>query len=190
MYSRGRGGRSYNQSQSFGPTAPLKEIATSCHPVEGHLLCRLLTTDYVPQFNADIFLSNSQSIGKVAEVLGSTTEAFFTIKMNDGVPANSIDKGTSVSISSDKTLPLERFTNPPPSGPRGGSRGGRGGRGGSRGGFRGGDRGGFRGGRGGDRGGFRGGRGGDRGGFRGGRGGGRGGDRGGRGGFRGGRGRF
>ncbi|KAL0223803.1 hypothetical protein P9112_003193 [Eukaryota sp. TZLM1-RC] len=177
-------GRSRFQSSFSGPPDQVLEFGHVVHEVEQQLLVRLLSSDFVPHFNADIFQENKSSIGKVAEVLGSTTETFFTIKMAEGIPASSFEKGTMVYIAPEKRLPLERFTNPPPSssrgrGGRGGSRGGRGGGRGGRGDSRGRGRGGFRGGRGDSRGG--------RGGFRGGRGD----SRGGRGGFRGrGRGRF
>lgn len=132
----------------------------------------------VPQFNAQIFLENKTSVGKVDEVLGPINQVFFTIKPSEGIQATSFKDGDKFYIAPEKTLPLDRFLpkpKPPPGAPKpkrpSGGRGGAGFRGGSvRGGrgsapFRGGRGGGTRGGapmRGG-RGGF-GGRGGARGG--------------------------
>ncbi|KAJ2385108.1 H/ACA snoRNP pseudouridylase subunit, partial [Coemansia sp. RSA 2603] len=127
-------------------------------------------------------------IGKVDEILGPINEVYFTVKLQDGVVADSFKADDKVFVAPDRLLPLERFL-PKPKAPagvkkRGGAAGARGGRGAARGGARGG-RGGFGGGRGGARGGFGGGRGGagGRGGFGGGRGAPRGGRGRGRGGF-------
>ncbi|KAJ2584754.1 H/ACA snoRNP pseudouridylase subunit, partial [Coemansia sp. RSA 1836] len=140
---------------------------------------------------------NKTQIGKVDEILGPINEVYFTVKLQDGVVADSFKTQDRVFIAPDRLLPLEKFLpRPVVAGPKikkrgggaaAGGRGGRGGpRGGARGGARGGSRGGFGGARGGSRGGFGGGRGGgaSRGGFGGARGGG-----GGRGGGFGGRGR-
>ncbi|KAJ2864251.1 H/ACA snoRNP pseudouridylase subunit [Coemansia aciculifera] len=166
------------------------------HACEGEMVCRS-TSDKVPYFNAPIFLENKTQIGKVDEILGPINEVYFTVKLQDGVVADSFKSQDRVFIAPDRLLPLEKFLPRPAAvggkvkkrGAAAGGRGApRGARGGARGGFgggRGGARGGFGGARGGARGGFGGGRGG---GSRGGFGGGRGAPSGGRGGF-GGRGR-
>jgi len=168
------------------------EMGTFVHAVEGEMLCTSTMRDKVPYFNAPIYLQNKSVIGKVDEILGPINEVYFSVKMGEGMVANSFKKGDKVYIGGDKLLPLERFL-PRPKIPgvtkrgRGGSRGAPGGRGGgrgaprgfARGGGRGMDRGGFGGGRGGNArggggrggGGFRGGGGGRGGGFHGSRGG-------------------
>ncbi|EGN92013.1 hypothetical protein SERLA73DRAFT_66455, partial [Serpula lacrymans var. lacrymans S7.3] len=189
----GRGGF----QQNFGPPdtnrystfAIFTEMGSFVHAVEDEMLCSSSIPDKVPYFNAPIYLQNKSVIGKVDEILGPINEVYFSVKMGDGLVANSFKKGDKVYIGGDKLLPIERFLPKPKV--AGGKfivrgAGGRG-RGGppSRGFQRGGGRGGGFGGRGAGRGSFRGerGGGGGRGGFRGGGGGGRGGF--GRGGFRG-----
>lgn len=202
----GRGG--YGQ-RDFGPPDQILEIGTFLHACEGEMVCAS-TNVKVPQFNAQMFLENKTSVGKIDEVLGPINQVHFTIKPSEGIQAGSFQPGDKFFIGSEKLMPLERFLprpKPPPGAPkvkkpsRGGAGGGfGGGRGGPirGGGFSRGGRGGppSRGGRG-SFGGGRGDRGGSRGGFssRGGSGGfsrGGGGDRGrGRGGFsRGGGGRY
>ncbi|KAJ1940786.1 H/ACA snoRNP pseudouridylase subunit [Linderina macrospora] len=190
----GRGG--FGGHASYGPPDAVFEMGSYMHACEGEMVCKSTNTK-VPYFNAPIYLENKTQIGKVDEILGPINEVYFTVKLQEGVVADSFKKDDKVFIAGDKLLPLERFLPKPKpvggkvkkktAGGRGGARGGRGGFGGGRGGARGGF-GGRGGGRGGFGGGFGGGRGGARGGFGGGRGGfgGRGG--GGRGGF-GGRGR-
>lgn len=160
------------------------------HACEGEMVCESINPR-VPQFNAQIFLENKTSVGKVDEVLGPINQVYFTIKPTEGIQAASFKEGDKFYIAPEKTLALDRFLpkpKPAPGAPKpkraGGAGRGRGGPGG-RGGFggRGGGRGGgfSRGGggfsRGGGRGGFGGGRGGGGGGFS------RGGGRGGSGGF-------
>ncbi|KAJ2861437.1 H/ACA snoRNP pseudouridylase subunit [Coemansia asiatica] len=189
----GRGGFGGGHA-SYGPPDTVLEMGTYMHACEGEMVCKS-TNEKIPYFNAPIFLENKTQIGKVDEILGPINEVYFTVKLQDGVIADSFKTNDRVFIAPDRLLPLERFLPKPKAAPAGGvkkrgagaggrgagrgaGRGGRGGfGGGSRGGsFGGGSRGGFGGGRGGGRGGFGGGRGGSRGGFGGG---GRGGSRGG-----------
>ncbi|KAI0431266.1 Gar1/Naf1 RNA binding region-domain-containing protein [Xylaria sp. FL1042] len=169
----GRGG--YGQ-RDFGPPDTILEMGSFMHACEGEMVCSSVSAqNKIPQFNAQIFLENKTSVGKVDEVLGPINQVYFTIKPSEGIQAASFKPGDKFYIGAEKVLPFERFLpkpKPPPGAPkvkkpsRGGGRGGRGGpiRGGSRGGFGGG----FGGGRGGPsrggRGGFGGGRGGPRGG--------------------------
>ncbi|KAJ3052848.1 H/ACA snoRNP pseudouridylase subunit, partial [Rhizophlyctis rosea] len=123
------------------------------HPCEGELVCsRLPSQSKIPYFNAPIFLENKTQIGKVDEILGPLNEVFFTVKLQDGVPATSFKANDKVYIAPDKLLPLDRFLPKPKGakvekplgrqgmvakrggGGRGGARGGFGGRGGARGG--------------------------------------------------------
>ncbi|KAJ1877265.1 H/ACA snoRNP pseudouridylase subunit [Coemansia sp. RSA 1722] len=185
----GRGGFGGGHA-SYGPPDTVMEMGTYMHACEGEMVCKS-TNEKVPYFNAPIFLENKTQIGKVDEILGPINEVYFTVKLQDGVIADSFKTNDRVFIAPDRLLPLERFLPKPKAAPAGGvkkrgagaggrgaGRGaGRGGRGGSRGGFGGGFGGGRGGGRGGSRGGFGGGRGAGRGGggFGGGRGAGRGG---------------
>ncbi|KAI8987864.1 Gar1/Naf1 RNA binding region-domain-containing protein [Mycotypha africana] len=194
-------GRNIGRSGGFqqGPPSEVVAVGSFISACEGEMVCKL-DNPKVPFFNAPIYLKDKTMIGKLDEILGSLTDSYFTVKMQDGNTANQFKKDDKVYISTDKLLPMERFLPKPkvvgkvskPTGLQGlvekkqksfdagfGGRGGaRGGRGGSRGGGRGGSRGGFRGATGG-----RGGRGGGRDGFN--NGGGRGGfnNGGGRGGF-------
>ncbi|KAJ7074423.1 P-loop containing nucleoside triphosphate hydrolase protein [Mycena amicta] len=65
--------------------------------------------DKVPYFNAPIYLQNKSVIGKVDEILGPINEVYFSVKMGDGMVANSFKKGDKVYIGGDKLLPIDRF---------------------------------------------------------------------------------
>ncbi|XP_074587720.1 putative H/ACA ribonucleoprotein complex subunit 1-like protein 1 [Curcuma longa] len=162
---RGGGGRGRGGGYDEGPPSEVVEISTFLHACEGDAVTKL-TNEKIPYFNAPIYLENKTQIGKVDEIFGPINESLFSIKMLEGIIANSYSPGDKFFIDPAKLLPLARFL-PRPKGQEAATRGGRGGgfrgRGGSRGGGRGG---GFRG-----RGAPRGGRGGPprggRGGFRG-----------------------
>ena len=85
------------------------EMGTFVHAVENEMLCSSLMPDKVPYFNAPIYLQNKSVIGKVDEILGPINEVYFSIKMGEGVVANSFKKGDKVYIGGDKLLPIERF---------------------------------------------------------------------------------
>jgi len=160
-FGGGRGG--FGGYRDEGPPAEVVEVSTFLHGCEGEAVTRL-TNEKVPYFNAPIYLQNKTQIGKVEEIFGPINEAYFSVKMMEGIIATSYTLGDKFYVDPAKLLPLQRFLPQPKgqsqNGGRGGGRGGRGGRGGPRGGGRGG---GFRG-----RGGPGGGRGGPRGGGRGG----------------------
>lgn len=63
-------------------------------------------------------------VGKVEEIFGGVSNAYFTIKMGDGIVATSYKAGDKFYIDPMKLLPLERFL-PQPKGAsgRGGGRG-------------------------------------------------------------------
>ena len=50
------------------------------------------TNENVPYFNAPIYLENKQQIGKVDEIFGPITEFYFSVKMSDGMNADSYKK--------------------------------------------------------------------------------------------------
>ena len=62
-------------------------------------------------------------MGKVEEIFGGIQNAYFTVKMSDGVIATSYAAGDKFFIDPAKLLPLERFL-PQPKGAA--TRGGRG----------------------------------------------------------------
>ncbi|KAG6547755.1 hypothetical protein Mapa_010568 [Marchantia paleacea] len=165
----GRGGGGYRDE---GPPDEVIEVAVFSHACEGEAVTKL-THEKIPYFNAPIFLENKTQIGKVEEIFGPINEAYFSVKMQEGIIATSYKVGDKFYIDPNKLLPLQRFLPQPKGAPGAGGRGGgRGGRG--AGGFRGGRGGGGRfggGGRGGSGGRFGSGRGPPRGGFRGGGGG-------------------
>ncbi|KAL1881369.1 hypothetical protein VTK73DRAFT_4376 [Phialemonium thermophilum] len=184
--SRGRGGRGGGRGGGYqrdlGPPATVLEMGRFMHACEGEMVCESINPK-IPQFNAQIYLENKTSVGKIDEVLGPIQQVMFTIKPSEGIQATSFKSGDKFYISGDKLLPLERFLpkpKPPPGTVSKVKKPSRGGSANGRGGFSRGGRGGPRGGRGGPprgRGGFggRGGSGGRGGGFsRGGSGGGRG----------------
>lgn len=43
------------------------------------------------------------------EILGAINEMYFTIKMSEGMVANSFKSGDKVFIGGDKLLPIDRF---------------------------------------------------------------------------------
>jgi len=85
------------------------EMGSFLHAVEDEMLCSSLMPDKVPYFNAPIYLQNKSVIGKVDEILGPINEVYFSVKMGEGMVANSFKKGDKVYIAGDKLLPIERF---------------------------------------------------------------------------------
>ena len=86
------------------------------------LLCRQSAV-LQNQCNLLLLLSCLQ-IGKVEEIFGGIQNAYFTVKMSEGVIATSYAAGDKFFIDPAKLLPLERFL-PQPKGAasRGGGRG-------------------------------------------------------------------
>ncbi|XP_057546164.1 putative H/ACA ribonucleoprotein complex subunit 1-like protein 1 [Amaranthus tricolor] len=137
----GFGGRGGGGFRDEGPPSEVVEISTFLHGCEGEAVTKL-TNEKIPYFNAPIYLQNKTQIGKVEEIFGPINEAYFSVKMMEGIVANSYSVGDKFYIDPAKLLPLARFLPQPKGqgqaargGGRGGGRGGRGGRGG--GGFRG-----------------------------------------------------
>ncbi|CEG00974.1 Translation elongation/initiation factor/Ribosomal, beta-barrel [Ostreococcus tauri] len=142
---RGRGRGRSGQFRDEGPPSSLEEIGTFLHACEGEIVC-LSTNKKVPYFNGAVYLENKTQVGKVEEIFGPVNDKMFTVKLIEGVNAESYEKGAKFYISPDKLLPVERFINPVSGGRasgRGragrapGMRGGRGGRGTARGAARG-----------------------------------------------------
>ena len=87
----------------------VEEAGSFIHAVEDEMLCSSTMPDKVPYFNAPIYLQNKAVIGKVDEILGPLNEVYFSVKMNEGIVANSFKNGDKVYIGGDKLLPIERF---------------------------------------------------------------------------------
>ena len=73
------------------------------------MLCASVNPDKVPWFNAPIYLQNKSVLGKVDEILGPINETFFSVKMGDGMVAESFKIGDKVYIAGDKLFPIDRF---------------------------------------------------------------------------------
>ncbi|VDN01071.1 unnamed protein product [Thelazia callipaeda] len=177
MGFRGRGGGNHNHrgfkrsrgsGYNQGPPEEVIEVGYFTHPCEDVIVCRN-TSGKIPYFNAGIFFDNKEEIGKVDEIFGGIVENGFTVKLQEGVKANSFNEKQKLYIDPGRLLPINRFLSDSGSKKRGkeqirgNMRGGRGGN--SRGAFRGG-RGGYSRGGGSERSGFRGGS--EKSGFRGG----------------------
>ncbi|KAJ1610466.1 HORMA domain-containing protein [Cryptosporidium canis] len=115
---RSKGGVSSGSRASLsGPPSSIVEAGEVLHSSEHELVCKSLLSDQVPYFNGRIFLENKEEIGKVDEILGPINTYFFSIKMNNGVKAESFSTGTKVFIDPQQLLPMSRFL-PKPSGPK------------------------------------------------------------------------
>lgn len=89
------------------------------HDCESELVCKLTHAETkIPYFNAGIYLENKKKIGKIDEIFGPLNLVMFTIKMDPGILAKSFVEDDLVYISTDKLLPLSRFTSPGGSGGR------------------------------------------------------------------------
>lgn len=146
---RGFGGGRGGFNAEPDPPEQVMLIGKYLHTAEGDMLYSVPLKDIVPRFNTFIYTKEKAKIGKIDEVLGTTTDVMFSVKPFPGVQPSSFEAGAEAYISTTQTSPLRMFTDPPR--PRG--RGGRGGRGGGDRGGRGGGFGGGRGFGGGDRGG-------------------------------------
>ncbi|RNF26564.1 snoRNP protein GAR1 [Trypanosoma conorhini] len=141
----GRGGRGGGREAEPDPPETLELIGTFMNAAEGDLVYKVTIPEVVPRFNAFVYTENKAKIGKIDEVMGSTTDVMFSVKPVPGVQAGSISEGDNIFVSPTQITPMRLFTDPPkPRGRGGRGGGGRGGRGANGGG--GGGRGGFGGG--------------------------------------------
>jgi len=136
---RGASGRGFGRGASGREEAipdELVEIGSYSHACEGEIICKL-TNPKIPYFNGTIFLENKSKVGKVEEIFGPIDNSLFTIKLCDGINAESFKLGQKFHISPDKLIPLQRFQQNDKhkrvtSAPRRGGGGGGGGRNGAR----------------------------------------------------------
>lgn len=144
---RGRGG--FGGGAGFYQDLPEKVMRLGYfdYPCQGDLICKV-EMEYVPYFNAPIYLENKECIGKIDEIFGNPKNYYVSIKLNENKEATSFKRNTVLFINSYKVFPLRKFIPPPPGveiGVKGGGGDGKdhdGGR--SRRGFRSGGKGGFR----------------------------------------------
>lgn len=105
-FGGGRGG--FGGYRDEGPPAEVVEVSTFLHACEGEAVTRL-TNEKVPYFNAPIYLQNKTQIGKVEEIFGPINEAYFSVKMMEGIIATSYTTGDKFYVDPAKLLPLQRF---------------------------------------------------------------------------------
>ncbi|URD74696.1 h ACA ribonucleoprotein complex subunit 1-like protein [Musa troglodytarum] len=67
----------------------------------------------IPYLNAPIYLQHKTQIGKVDEIFGHINEAYFSIKMLEGIITTSYSPGDKLYIDPAKQLPLTRFLRKP-----------------------------------------------------------------------------
>jgi len=104
----GRGGSAGRGSFKEETPDLLVEIGSYSHSCEGEIICKL-TNSKIPYFNGTIFLENKSKVGKVEEIFGPIDNSMFTIKLCEGIGAESFKLGQKFHISPDKLIPLQRF---------------------------------------------------------------------------------
>ncbi|AFZ81216.1 small nuclear ribonucleoprotein gar1, putative [Theileria equi strain WA] len=104
--NRGRGG---GQSQFLGEPDKIIEVGTVSHACEDELVIKCTLTEQVPYFNARIFLSNKQEIGKIDEIFGPLDDYYCSVKLSEGVKAKSFEENSKLYLDPVQTLPMARF---------------------------------------------------------------------------------
>src|SRR5207245_2614152 len=105
------------------------------------LVVKCTIEDQVPYFNANLFLENKESIGKVDEIFGGIRDYMVSVKLDEKFSnVHNFKPNTKIFIDPNKLLPLKKFLPLPPrlslepkkkrpkgegGGGRGGFRGGR-----------------------------------------------------------------
>eukprot|EP00931_Biecheleriopsis_adriatica_P043096 TRINITY_DN2462_c1_g1_i3.p1 TRINITY_DN2462_c1_g1~~TRINITY_DN2462_c1_g1_i3.p1 ORF type:complete len:176 (-),score=58.23 TRINITY_DN2462_c1_g1_i3:106-633(-) len=119
-----KGGKSYEPE---GPPDEIEEVGEALHACEDELVFKC-TNERIPHFNARIFLENKEEIGKIDEIFGPINSFYCSVKLSEGIKADSFKPGKKFHIDTMKLLPLSRFLpNPPAAGGKGGK--GKGGKG-------------------------------------------------------------
>lgn len=97
---------------------PLIHIGRFLHPCtnDGYNVAVLESTnkDLVPKFNSPVYNDKGADIGIVDEVFGPVAGYYFTIKLHPNIGPKNFTVGQSFQIREGRTMPLSRFTNPPP----------------------------------------------------------------------------
>merc|ERR1740130_865917 len=105
-----------------GPPDQIEEVGDFMHDCENDMICKC-TNERIPHFNAHIFLENKEEVGKVDEIFGPINSFFFSVKMHEGMKADSYKKGKKFYIDNMKLLPLQRFLPQPGGGKKGKGKG-------------------------------------------------------------------
>ncbi len=71
------------------------KMGTFSHPCQKDIVVKANIQD-VPYFNAPLFLGNKEPIGKVDEIFGSIKDYWISVKLADGMQAESFEKSTEV----------------------------------------------------------------------------------------------
>ncbi len=107
---KGKGGFS---NFNAGPPSEVVEVGEFLHACEDQMVCKC-TNAKVPYFNGRIFLDNKAQIGQVDEILGPINDYMFSVKMQQGMSANSFKPSQKVYIDPQQLLPMDRFLPKPP----------------------------------------------------------------------------
>ena len=65
-------------------------MGEAMHPAENELVCKSITKDKIPHFNANIYLQDKTKIGKVEEIFGPIKDFGFSLKLDSNVKAKSL----------------------------------------------------------------------------------------------------
>lgn len=128
---KGKGGGKKGGFKGFAPEGPpewVEPLGTAMHTCEDQLIVKCTHTR-VPQFNARIFLENKEQIGTLDEIFGPINDYMFSVKMSEGMKADSFKEGSVVHIDPAKTLDFSRFLPAKPGSGGGKGKGKKGGKG-------------------------------------------------------------
>eukprot|EP00992_Anisonema_acinus_P009869 TRINITY_DN6065_c0_g1_i2.p2 TRINITY_DN6065_c0_g1~~TRINITY_DN6065_c0_g1_i2.p2 ORF type:complete len:149 (+),score=41.84 TRINITY_DN6065_c0_g1_i2:55-501(+) len=122
---KGGKGKGKGKPEPEGPPEEMKVLGEFMHTAEDLMVCKVTLQPpfCVPHFNAGIWTVEKAKIGKVDDVLGSLKDILFTVKPEAGVQAAGYQPGDVMHISTEKLLPLHRFTTPPGKGKGKGGKG-------------------------------------------------------------------
>merc|ERR1719253_1143600 len=119
---KGKGGKGKRPPEPEGPPDQIEEVGEFQHDCENEMICKC-TNERIPHFNARIFLENKEEVGKVDEIFGPINSFYFSVKMQEGMKAESFKKGKKFFIDNQKLLPLQRFLPQPTIGKKGKGKG-------------------------------------------------------------------
>lgn len=110
--------RRYKDRPEQRDEGALIHIGRFLHPCtnDGYNVAVLESTNkgLVPKFNSPVYNDKGADIGIIDEVFGPIAGYYFTIKTHPNVNPKSFSVGQSFQIREGRTMPLSRFTNPPP----------------------------------------------------------------------------
>lgn len=110
--------RRYKDRPEQRDEGSLIHIGKFLHPCtnDGYNVAVLESTnrDLVPKFNSPVYNDKGADIGIIDEVFGPITGYYFTVKLHPNVTPKGFAVGQSFQMREGRTMPLSRFTNPPP----------------------------------------------------------------------------